>query len=66
MYLDWLHLGMLKSETDGQVIWKSVKEIWKLAQSHMKEYLLDWKLKKKMGLLIGLEGKWEYNRRLVP
>lgn len=32
---------MLKSETDGQVIWKSVKEIWKLPLSHMEEYLLD-------------------------
>lgn len=37
---------MLKFETDGQVIWKSLKEISKLAHSNMKEYLLDWKGKK--------------------
>lgn len=34
---------MLKFETDGQVIWKSLKEISKLDHSNMKEYLLDWK-----------------------
>jgi len=32
---------MVEFETDGQVIQKSPKEIWKLTHDNMKQYLLD-------------------------